>query len=86
MLTVKEASEELRVSASLVYTLCARGRISHYRCGLQRGTIRISKEALQAYLDQTKVTIRERPQGLRKNFSQLNSARLAEAWKRQGVL
>ena len=86
MLTVKEASRTLCVSPSLVYGLCARGLIAHHRCGLGRGTIRIDEKALQAYLDRSKVIVRYRPQGPGKQFNQLDSARLAESWRRQGVV
>jgi excisionase family DNA binding protein len=48
-LTVKEAAEQLRISAALVYALCAAGKISHERHGLGRGTIRITLEALEEY-------------------------------------
>ena len=58
MLTVKQAAERLRVSAALVYALCAQGRIAHERYGLGRGTIRISEDALRAYQELARV---ERP-------------------------
>ncbi len=50
MLTVKQVAERLGVSASLVYELCARGRIRHSRIGFGRGTIRITEEALAEFL------------------------------------
>lgn len=87
LLTVKEASERLRISPSLLYALCARKQVDHCRCGLGRGTIRISEKALEAYLDRSTVTVRGRPQGLgNSRFSQLDSVRLAEAWKKQEIL
>jgi len=46
MLTVKQAAERLGISASLVYGLCAAGKLRHERFGLGRGCIRISEEAL----------------------------------------
>lgn len=49
MLTVKQAATELGISASLVYGLCAAGKIRHERHGLGRGTIRIPREALDEY-------------------------------------
>lgn len=49
MLTVKEAAQKLGISPSLVYGLCAAGKIRHERFGLGRGTIRISIEALSEY-------------------------------------
>jgi excisionase family DNA binding protein len=49
MFTVKAAAKELGISASLVYSLCAAGKIRHERHGLRRGTIRIPREALDEY-------------------------------------
>jgi excisionase family DNA binding protein len=49
MLSVKDAAKELGVSASLIYRLCAAGRIRHERHGLGRGTIRIPHDALDEY-------------------------------------
>ena len=50
MLTVKQAAERLNCSPSLVYELCAKGRIRHVRIGFGRGTIRIVEEALVEFL------------------------------------
>ena len=44
-----EPAKELAISASLVYGLCAAGKIRHERHGLGRGTIRIPREALDEY-------------------------------------
>ena len=85
MLTIKQTSEKLNVSASLVYALCTSGLIDHHRCGLGRGTIRIDEAALQVYIERTRIIVQSRPQGPQKGFHQLNSARLAAAWKQQGV-
>ena len=49
MFTVKTAATELGISTSLVYSLCATGKIRHERHGMGRGVIRISKEALDEY-------------------------------------
>lgn len=49
MFTVKQAAERLGVSASLVYGLCAAGRLRHERYGLGRGTIRVPTDALEEY-------------------------------------
>jgi excisionase family DNA binding protein len=86
VLTVKEASRLLRICPSLLYTLCAQRKIEHFRCGLGRGTIRITKQALRDYLDRSKSAAISYGQGSSKSFNQLNSRRLAEAWKQQGVL
>lgn len=48
-MTVKEVARQLGISPSLVYGLCAEGKIKHERHGLRRGTIRITLEALQEY-------------------------------------
>jgi excisionase family DNA binding protein len=49
MLKVKEAAQKLGISISLVYGLCAAGRLRHERFGIGRGTIRIPEDALEAY-------------------------------------
>lgn len=90
MLTVKQAAERLGVSATLVYALCAQGKIIHERYGLGRGTIRISEDALGQYRVSCQVTAPHRthaPAG--KNggaFSVLDPDRLLDAWRKQGVL
>lgn len=48
MLTVKQAAQRLDVSKSLVYALCAEGRLKHYRVGIGRGTIRIDESDLSS--------------------------------------
>jgi excisionase family DNA binding protein len=58
MNTIKQAAEKLNVSPSLVYALCKGGRIRHERCGLKRGTIRISDEALEEYRRAAQVTVK----------------------------
>ncbi len=55
VLSVKDVAKELGVSASLVYRLCAAGKIHHERHGLGRGTIRIPREALDEYRKSTEV-------------------------------
>jgi len=49
MLTVRMTAELLGVSLSLVYGLCAAGKILHERHGLGRGVIRIPAGALDEY-------------------------------------
>lgn len=49
-LTVKEAAAYLRVGQGTVYALVNASRMEHYRIGLGRGTIRITKAALDALL------------------------------------
>lgn len=54
--TVKEAATLLGISPSLVYRLCAAGKIRYERHGLGRGVIRIPPEALGEYRKQATVT------------------------------
>ena len=51
LLTVKEASQQLKVSPATVYQLCAEGKLPHVRIGTRRGTIRINETDLHAFLD-----------------------------------
>ncbi len=59
-MTVKQVAEQLEVSASLVYELCHMGVIASTRHGRpgKRGTIRVSEEALQAYLSSLQGEVR----------------------------
>jgi excisionase family DNA binding protein len=52
-LTVKQVADRLQVSQATVYQLCAQGKMPHNRFGVGRGTIRISPEQLQRYLEET---------------------------------
>jgi len=54
MHTVKQVAERLNVSTKLVYALCSAGKIGYVRYGLGRGTIRISEEAVQQYMEEAK--------------------------------
>jgi excisionase family DNA binding protein len=59
---VRQAAEQLEVSPSLVYALCARGKLGHHRVGLGRGAIRITDDDVRAYRDATRVEARaDRP-------------------------
>lgn len=55
MLTPKQVAERLNVDVSTIYGLCGAAdpakRLPHVRIGLGRGTIRISEEALDRYLE-----------------------------------
>jgi excisionase family DNA binding protein len=64
-LTVKQAAERLGVSPSLVYGLCAAGKIRHERHGLGRGCIRIPPEALEHYRRAAEVKPADAPAELR---------------------
>ncbi len=57
MWTVKEVSERLRVSDSLVYSWCDEHLLPHYRMGGKgkRGKILIEEAALDAFLQSRKV-------------------------------
>ena len=55
MFTVKQAAKRLNCSPSLVYELCAKGRIRHARIGFRRGTIRITEEAITEFLEEAEV-------------------------------
>lgn len=55
MLTVNEVAERLKCSPALIYQLCADGRLAHHRLGTGRGTIRITENSLQEFLDTTHV-------------------------------
>ena len=59
-LTVKQAARRLNVSPSLVYAMCAAGRLPHHRVGVGRGTIRID----EADLDAVKTVPAPRPDAL----------------------
>ena len=51
LLNVREVADRLRCSRALVYQLCEKGRLSHHRLGIGRGTIRVSEADLQTFLD-----------------------------------
>ena len=56
MLTVADVAKRLRCSPSLVYSLCASGKLPHHRLGLGRGTIRVTEAQLAAFLEGTAIT------------------------------
>ena len=56
MLTVADVAKRLRCSPSLVYGLCASGKLPHHRLGLGRGTIRVTEAQLEAFLQGTAIT------------------------------
>ena len=49
-MTVRQCSQRLEVSPSLIYSMIAAGKLRCVRHGLGRGCIRISEEHLQEYL------------------------------------
>ena len=63
MFTVNEVVAKLKVSRSTIYNLIESGELTHHRFGKGRGTIRISEEQLQQYLESTKVEERSSTHG-----------------------
>jgi excisionase family DNA binding protein len=59
---VRQAAEQLEVSPSLIYSLCASGKLGHYRVGLGRGAIRITDDDVRAYRDATRVEVTSKHQ------------------------
>lgn len=55
LLTVREVAERLKCSRALIYALCEKGKLSHHRLGMGRGTIRVSVGDLEAFLHATHV-------------------------------
>ena len=58
-LTVKQVAERLAVAQTTVYLLCSESRIDHIRVGVGRGAIRISEEALDAFIKEATVRVGE---------------------------
>ena len=84
MLSVKEAAIRLGISLSKMYALVEQRQIAHYRLG---GKILLQEADLEVYLKQCRVEAGgegtpSRPAG---PFTHLDAARLAEAWRRQGI-
>jgi excisionase family DNA binding protein len=52
LFTVAQASVILNLAPRTVYDLCATGRLNNQRHGTKRGTIRISRKAIDNYLKQ----------------------------------
>jgi excisionase family DNA binding protein len=89
-MTVREVARLLGVSAGLVYSLVAAGKIRHERHGLGRGTIRIPSDAVAEYrlactFDGTTAATERRPWRGRfervSPFFELDPTRLERAWK-----
>jgi excisionase family DNA binding protein len=55
MYTASEIAKKLRISLACVYALVESGQLACYRIGTRRGTIRISEEQLQHYLQRAMV-------------------------------
>lgn len=54
LLSVPGAAGYLGVSTGTIYLLTAAGKIGHYRIGQGKGTIRFTKDDLDAYLASTR--------------------------------
>ena len=54
-LTVKDAAEQLNVSANTIYALVSNGRLTCNRIGLGRGAIRIAPQDLEAFVQSSKI-------------------------------
>lgn len=69
LLTADQVAELLAVHPRTVYELCAAGRLAHYRVGVGGGAIRITRDAVEAYLAASLVPASEgapaRPKGRR---------------------
>jgi excisionase family DNA binding protein len=60
-LTVSEVARILEVKETTVYALCRERLLGHRRIGVGRGTIRISRADLDAYIESSRVETRARP-------------------------
>ncbi|MCA9073686.1 MAG: helix-turn-helix domain-containing protein [Planctomycetaceae bacterium] len=60
-MSVRDVATRLNVSPSCVYQLIESGQLRHHRIGVGRGTIRISEEGLNEYLQQCEAGVEERP-------------------------
>jgi excisionase family DNA binding protein len=50
-LTIKQVAERLNVGLGTAYALCARRQLEHVRVGAGRGTLRVSEEALERFIE-----------------------------------
>lgn len=51
MLTVHDVAQRLNVSVACVYALVASNELPHVRIGTRRGTIRISEDDLEVFIN-----------------------------------
>ncbi len=56
LMTVKEASSQIRVSKAVVYQACQSGVLQHYRFSAKgkRGRVMIDESDLMAYIEQSR--------------------------------
>lgn len=72
LLTVREVSNLLRVSATCVYALVSAGRLACYRVGTGRGAIRIRRDDVEVYLSTCRVDgHRQTPRRIRPRLKHL---------------
>ena len=62
LLTVKQVAERLVVSNAIIYRLIDSGKLAAHRIGMGRGTLRVTEEQLNQFLDENKVQQRQRPE------------------------
>jgi excisionase family DNA binding protein len=55
--TVEEIAQLLKISRSNVYQLTERGKLAAHRIGIGRGTIRVAKSDLDAYLQSVRYQV-----------------------------
>ena len=53
--SVKEVADILGLAATTIYSLCEQRKIEHLRVGVGRGAIRISHDALDAFISESMV-------------------------------
>jgi excisionase family DNA binding protein len=86
LLTVSDVADFLSVSESLVYRLASDGEIPCYRIG--KGALRFRMDDIETYLSSRlhgKAKTRRPRMASGPVFKHLDAARLAEAWREQGV-
>jgi excisionase family DNA binding protein len=54
-LTIRQVADRLGIARSTAYLLCRRLGIEHLRVGFGRGTIRVSEDALRAFIERATV-------------------------------
>jgi excisionase family DNA binding protein len=88
-MNVSEAARLLEVKPATVYSLCAAGLLAHRRVGLGRGVIRITREALDAYIASCSVATRAPspkviPAGTGLAFRSITGEMMAEERRKAG--
>ena len=73
MMTVRQVADELAVSPRFVYRLCANGAIECYKLG---SNVRISKEALERYMEAQKKGVPQKTEVPRRRSPTLSVLKL----------